>query len=416
MKKIVFALLFTVAASAQTTISPNMGLPIPIPGVTPGPIWASDINASFTQIDSHNHSAGQGVQIQPNGMNINSDLTFQSNNATNLRTTRFSSQNAPITNTGADVGELYVSGNELYYNDYTGGNQVQITSNGSVNATTSGIASGTATAAFNTGVLTVKSSSTSFGNVALQSVLLANSGNLSNQLTLKAPTLTTSISNTLPIPPASATSIMQMDTSGNMSAALTVDGSSITISGGVMSIGSSANITGSQLSSSANIAGSQLSSSAGILGSQLSASAAIAGSQLSSSAGITPGQLATITQGSSGSSGSFTTSSTGGANVFTAFASSLTANRPYIVSFSGGSIGITGNVTATFTILHGLATISSFTLSGNLGNTSVLTIPCSALNYVGTGGGSGNWNLNVSVSNASYVASVTNCTMNVISF
>lgn len=197
------------------TTSPNMGLVIPGIGTEYSPTWASDLNASLSSIDSHNHSAGQGVQITPSGLNINADLAFQGNNATLLRSTRFSPQSAVLSG-AADVGCLYVVNNELYYNDVTGGHNVQMTANGSVNATSSGISSGTASASFSAGVLVVKSSSTSFANIDMQSAILANSGNLSNQLTLQAPSLSGSYSITLPSIPVSQ-SFMTIDTSGNMS-------------------------------------------------------------------------------------------------------------------------------------------------------------------------------------------------------
>lgn len=194
-----------------------MGFPISTIGTDSGLVWEQNLNAALTAIDSHNHSPGFGQQIQPNGININADLAFNSNNATLLRAVRFNPQVSPIPNTGSDVGELYVSGNELYYNDVTGGHQVQLTSGGTVNATSSGIASGTATAAFSASVLLVKSSSTSFANIAAQSILLSNSGNLTNQLTLQAPTLSSSYSLTLPSIPATQ-SFMTVDASGNMAA------------------------------------------------------------------------------------------------------------------------------------------------------------------------------------------------------
>lgn len=196
-------------------ISPNMNLPVPIVGVDTGPGYAQNIDSSLNIIDQHNHSNGQGVLIQPNGLDISSDLPFNANNATNLRTVRFASQIAPIPNMTPDVGVLYVSGNELWYNDYTGGNQVQITTNGLINATASGIASGTATASFSAGVLVVKSAPTSFANVDLQSVVLSNPGDLINQLTLLAPTLAGSYDLTLPTIPAQ-TNVMTLDVSGNM--------------------------------------------------------------------------------------------------------------------------------------------------------------------------------------------------------
>ena len=196
-----------------STISPNMGLVIPGIGTEASPTWASDLNASLSSIDSHNHSSGQGVQITPNGMNINAPLAFQGNQATGVGAVVFNNQSSLAT-----VGALYIGpssgGNELFYNDTTG--PVQITSGGLVNATSSGISSGTASAAFSAGVLVVKSSSTSFANIDMQSAVLSNSGNLANQLTLQAPTLSGSYDLTLPAIPVSQ-SFLTVDTSGNIS-------------------------------------------------------------------------------------------------------------------------------------------------------------------------------------------------------
>lgn len=209
-------------------ITPNMNLPNPVPGVDPGPDYAENIQSCMNQIDQHNHSAGQGIQIQPNGLNISSDLPFNGNNATLLNSVRLVSLATPLTNVAPDIGCLYVSGNELYFNDYSGGNQVQITLNGTVNATSSGIASGTATAAFVAGTLVVKSSSTSFANIDMQSAVLSNNGNLTNQLTLQAPILSSSYDITLPTIPV-VTNLMTLDTSGNMAAVTNVDNLTIEI-------------------------------------------------------------------------------------------------------------------------------------------------------------------------------------------
>lgn len=196
-----------------------MQLANPVPGVDPGPDYANNLSNSLDIVDRHNHSPGNGVLINPNGISINADLPFGINNATLLRSARFSPQSAPLA-AGTDIGCLYVSGVDLYYNDVNG-NQIKITDSGTVNATSSGIVSGTASAAFAGGVLVVKSTSTSGANVLLQSVELTNSGNLTNILTLQAPTLSGSSSLTLPVVPV-ATSFMQLDPSGNMSASIPV--------------------------------------------------------------------------------------------------------------------------------------------------------------------------------------------------
>jgi len=193
-----------------------MNLIVPGIGTEASPTWASDLNADLVTIDSHNHSSGQGVQITPSGLNINADLAFQNNNATLLRSTRFQVQNS-VLSLSTDVGCLYVVGNELYYNDVTGGHNVQLTANGVVNATSSGISSGTASAAFSAGVLVVKSTSTSGANILMQSAVLTNSGNLTNQLTVAAPSLSGSGTITLPAIPG-AQSFMTIDASGNMAA------------------------------------------------------------------------------------------------------------------------------------------------------------------------------------------------------
>lgn len=219
--------LFNPSSIAQVNISPNMSLPIPIPGITPGPTWAANINSSFLLIDQHNHSAGEGVQINPNGLNINSDLTFGGNNATHLRTTRFTPQSGPITNSGADVGELYVSGNEIYYNDVSGGHQVQITTNGSVNAgagSITGLPSGTASASYSAGTFTWQSATNTAANMDFRSAILRNATANSKGLTLNPPAaMGANITETFPTIPAGL-SFMTMDSSGNMGTGISTTG------------------------------------------------------------------------------------------------------------------------------------------------------------------------------------------------
>lgn len=203
-----------------STLSPNMSLVVPAVGSEPSPTWAQDLNADLSILDGHNHSVGSGVQIQPNGININADLSFNSNNATALRTTRFTTQLSPIPNTGVDVGEVYVSGNELYYNDVTGGHQVQITTNGSVNAgagSITGLPSGTASASFSAGTFVWQSATSTAANMDFGSAIMRNSGASSKSLTLQPPAaMAANIVETLPAIPSSQ-SFMTIDPSGNMS-------------------------------------------------------------------------------------------------------------------------------------------------------------------------------------------------------
>ncbi len=219
MKFIIALLLFGLTASAQVNVSPNMGLPIPIPGITPGPQWAGSINASLMQIDGHNHSSGQGVQVHPNGLNIDSDLSFHSNDATALRSSRYTPQTVPITNASPDIGAVYVSGNELFYNDVSGGNQVQLTLNGSVNGSPgsiTGLPSGTASASYSAGTFVWQSATNTAAVMDAGSIIIRNTAASAKGLTLNPPAaMANNISETLPTIPA-GTSFMTMDASGNM--------------------------------------------------------------------------------------------------------------------------------------------------------------------------------------------------------
>lgn len=118
---------------ANETLSPNMSMPIPGVGLTDGPQWASDLNASLNILDSHDHTPGYGVPITVAGLNINADLPIGANNITGVRSLRMNVQAAPLA-TASDLGCVYVSGVDLYYNDELG-NQIQITQSGGLAGT-----------------------------------------------------------------------------------------------------------------------------------------------------------------------------------------------------------------------------------------------------------------------------------------
>lgn len=199
------------------SISPNMGLVVPTIGVDPGPDWATNVNADLSILDGHDHSPGSGVQITPSGININTDLAFNDNNVTLVRSVRFSPQGSTLSG-ALDLNCVYVSGVDLYYNDGNG-NKVKITSGGTVNATSSGIVSGTATAGFVANVLVVDQAVNTPANIQAGSILLGNNTAGSNFVTLSPPNpVTSSYTITLPILPASNLP-MSIDNSGNITAA-----------------------------------------------------------------------------------------------------------------------------------------------------------------------------------------------------
>jgi hypothetical protein len=225
-----------------------MNLTVPGVGTEAGPDWATEINADLSVLDGHNHATGSGVQINPSGLNINADLPFGTNNATGLRSTRFVSQVSPLSG-ASDLGCVYVSGAELYYNDESG-NQVKLTSGGTVNATSSGISSGTATAAFSASTLVVNANVNTPANIQVASVLLGNNVASSNYLTLSPPNaMAASYSLTLPNVPVGATAFVTLDTAGNF-------GSSVSTVGGIVT-GNIANaaITSGKLASNLAVTG-----------------------------------------------------------------------------------------------------------------------------------------------------------------
>lgn len=158
---------------ANTTISPNMKLPVPTAGQDPGPDWATNmvacLGATGGAIDGHDHTTNKGVPITPAGLNVNADLPLNGNNLTLARTVRFSSQGVAIPSSSPDVGCAYEVLGELYYND-AAGNQVQITKNGSVTGSTgtiTGLPSGTASASFAAGTFTFDSATNTPATMAV---------------------------------------------------------------------------------------------------------------------------------------------------------------------------------------------------------------------------------------------------------
>jgi len=204
----------------NVTFTPNMNLPEPVVGQDPGPEYANYANAGLTLIDQHNHSPGYGVLINPNGLNINSDLTFNSQNAIALRSARFTNQSAPLALV-TDLNCVYSAGTggDLYYNDGSG-NQIQITASGAVRATISALVSGLNQASFVANQLVVLSNSSNNtpANIKGASVLLGNNVSNSNYLTLQPPNaMASNYSLTLPSLPSS-TELLQIDNVGNITA------------------------------------------------------------------------------------------------------------------------------------------------------------------------------------------------------
>lgn len=193
-----------------------MNLPIPVVGVDLGPDWALNINACFTILDSHDHTSGNGVQITPNGLNINSALTFNSNDAIDFRSVRFT----PTAVAGVtDIGCLYVDGVDLYYNDENG-NIIRITQSGGVAGSPGSISNlvAPASASYVAGNSTFvwQSAVNTPANMDMASITLRNLTINSKGLTLSPPNaMGSDYSILLPQLPVSQ-SILTIDNAGNI--------------------------------------------------------------------------------------------------------------------------------------------------------------------------------------------------------
>lgn len=116
--------------------TPNMGMLLPDPTITPGPTYASENDTAFFVVDAHDHSPGKGLPVSSSGFNINADLPFNDFNANNLRSCQLHN-NSSLLSLPADITCLFAKGGDLYYNNAIG-QHVQITLGAALNATVIG--------------------------------------------------------------------------------------------------------------------------------------------------------------------------------------------------------------------------------------------------------------------------------------
>lgn len=219
-------------------LSTNMNLPIPQVGNEDGPQYAQDVNDSFTLVDQHNHSAGYGVPVNPSGLDINSDLSMGGNNLFNARSLRLAPQSALLSGSD-DIGCVYESGVDLYYNDGLG-NQIRITQSGAVAGTPGSIANLTppASASYSSGTSTFvwQSAANTPANMDAASYIFRNLVANSKGLTLSPPNaMAADYTITLPVLPASQ-KIMTLDAAGSMAAAYSVDNATIEVSSNIIQV------------------------------------------------------------------------------------------------------------------------------------------------------------------------------------
>lgn len=195
-----------------------MNLPIPVVGVDPGPDWANNVNACLTDIDAHDHTPGFGVAITPQGLNINSDLTMNTNNLIDIRASRYTSQGT-IPSDPSDLNEVYVLNGDLYFIDASG-NNVRLTQGGSPAGgagSITGLPSGTAGVNFAGSTYTFESATNTPATINVGSVGIAQTVLNGKRVTISANGAQAANYNlTLPAAlPATASSVV-VDPSGNL--------------------------------------------------------------------------------------------------------------------------------------------------------------------------------------------------------
>ena len=237
----------------NTIPSANMNMPVPVVGVDPGPDYATDVNQCITILDAHDHSAGYGVQITPAGLNINADLSMQSNDLILIRSTRWDAQGAALSDP-SDLGCAYVNGVDLYFNDMNG-NQIQITSGGAV-AGTPGSISGLvspASASYvgGSGTFVWKSTATTPANLDCAAITIREQVASPNGITIESPSsLGANYTMVLPTALPAGQRFMTLDNGGNIAASWNVDNSSIEVASNVVRV-KAGGITPAMLSTSA---------------------------------------------------------------------------------------------------------------------------------------------------------------------
>jgi hypothetical protein len=314
-----------------------MSLPVPQPGEDPGPQWATDLNACLTIVDAHDHTSGLGVQITPNGLNINSDLSFNSNNLTAARTVRMSEQSATLS-LPTDLLCIYAVSDDLYYNDGNG-TAVRITQSGAVAGTPGSIANlvspATATYVGGSTSFVWQSNTNTPAHTDQASAILRNLTANSKSLTLSPPAaMGADFTIVLPNLPGSGSKFVSMDSSGNMGATWAVDSTTIEVNSNVVQVKASG-ITPTQLAADSV-------TTVKILNSNVT-TAKIADSNVTTAKiadlNVTRPKLVAVGQQVSSSSSTFSTSSATFVDVTNLTVTITTTGRPVMVIVQNDGTG-----------------------------------------------------------------------------
>lgn len=108
-------------------IGESQGITLPVVGSTVGPTWATNLLTALTTIITSIETA-----VTPQGLNIDSDLEFNGEEALELGAAGFENKSSAFSGS-TNIRKIYVRDGELYFNDQNA-NEVKLTSGGSLNA------------------------------------------------------------------------------------------------------------------------------------------------------------------------------------------------------------------------------------------------------------------------------------------
>jgi len=114
-----------------------MGLDLPVVGTTLGPVWSTQLNTAFEDIDEHDHTSGSGNKVPTAGLSINANLPINDFNLIDVGLSTYTN----LTSLSSELNTIYVKDGDLYYND-AAGNQIRITTGGALNVGSVGGISG----------------------------------------------------------------------------------------------------------------------------------------------------------------------------------------------------------------------------------------------------------------------------------
>ena len=222
--------------TTTTTTTTNMKIKLPVVKVTPVNEAAEILVEAVEAGDTHNHAEDSGVKITPEGININTDLDVNSYSLLDVNSVELVAQSSDPLSGASNTLRFSAYAKELYFTDGDGV-AVKITSNGSLDTTTSGgwagdYSSTTAEANYSDSTKTFQllqdAPNNQAGKLDVADIKLrTTTAGDTTYLTIASPVVASSWTLTLPDSPPGNTRLLTMDSSGTVDYTLTPSVTSI---------------------------------------------------------------------------------------------------------------------------------------------------------------------------------------------